>query len=279
VPARRSPAAGAPGAIRLISTLNIDRLPAQAAGYPEGALETIQHKLQQFDPGMVWLDSANRITAMNGVAIETLGVRPGELIGEEVLQLHPEGSRDKVQWLLEHSSCPAKSPPPMTMMINIPERVLLIKVSKMCGKDGDAGTCMIFYDLTDLATRPSEKHAEATDDLLPRELYKLPVYKDKTVLLVDLESVCCIKADGRYSTLYTENEHYFCNLSLSELEKRLDNRFFIRVHRSYLVNMRYAKAFEKVEEQCYLIMDHQDGIKVPISRNKANSLKHLLGLA
>lgn len=245
-------------------------------------METIQHKLQQFDPGMVWLDKDNRITAMNGVAIETLGAKPGELIGLDVLQLHPEGSREKVQWLLEHSSCPAKSPPPMTMMINIPERVLLIKVSKMCGLDGDAGTCMVFYDLTDLATRPSEASKpseQAAEGALSRELYKLPVYKNKNVLLVDLESVCCVKADGRYSTLYTEDEHYFCNLSLSELEKRLDNRFFFRVHRSYLVNMRFAKAFEKVDEQCYLVMDHQDGLKVPISRNKVNSLKQLLGLA
>ncbi len=242
------------------------------------ALQSIQHKLQQFDPGMVWLDKDNRIMAMNGVAIETLGARPGDMIGQDVLQLHPEGSREKVQWLLEHSSCPAKSPPPMTMMINIPERLLLIKVSKMCGKEDEAGTCMIFYDLTDIATGPSEDDTQASQDL-PRQLYKLPVYKNKSVLLVDLESVCCIKADGRYSTLYTEDEDYFCNLSLSELEKRLDKRFFFRVHRSHLVNMRFAKAFEKIEEHCYLVMDHKDGVKVPISRNKVNSLKQLLGLA
>lgn len=227
---------------------------------------------------MVWLDQDNRILAMNGVAMETLGAKPGELIGEEVLQLHPEASRDKVRWLLEQSSCPAKSPPPMTMMINIPERVLLIKVSKMCGRGGEVGTCMIFYDLTELATRPAADRSAAAAAEPPRELYKLPVYKDKKVLLVDLDSVCCIKADGRYSTLYTEQADYFCNLSLSELDKRLDNRHFFRVHRSYVVNLRYAKAFEKDDEQCFLIMDHKDGIKVPISRNKVNTLKQVLGL-
>ena len=52
-------------------------------------METIQHKLQQFDPGMVWLDKDNRILAMNGLAMETFGAQPGELIGEEILQLHP----------------------------------------------------------------------------------------------------------------------------------------------------------------------------------------------
>ncbi len=241
-------------------------------------METIQHKLQQFDPGMVWLDKDNRILAMNGIAMQTLNARPGELIGEEILSIHPERSREKVKWLLDQSSCPAKSPPPMTMMINIPERVLLIKVSKMCGQDDVVGTCMIFYDLTDEATRPVRSTGEGEAEEPTLQLYKLPVYKDKRVLLVDLESVCCIKADGRYSKLYTSDGDYFCNLSISELDKRLDEHKFFRVHRSHIVNLRFAKSFEKSDEQCFIVMDIADGMKVPVSRNKVNSLKQMLGL-
>ncbi|MCB1754007.1 MAG: LytTR family transcriptional regulator [Gammaproteobacteria bacterium] len=243
------------------------------------ALESIQHKLQQFELGMVWLDSDNRISAMNSFAMETLDARPGELIGMEVLQLHPEASRDKIRWLLESASCPVNSPPPMTMMINIPERVLLIKVAKMHGRDETVGTCMVFYDLTDLATRPSDPSFEHDTLTTPRELYKLPVYKNQGILLVDLESICYIKADRRYSTLYTENEKFFCNLSLTELENRLDHGRFHRVHRSYLINLVFAKGFKKVDDQCYLIMDHKGGVKVPISRSKAAHIKQLLGIA
>jgi hypothetical protein len=241
-------------------------------------METIQHKLQQCDPGVVWLDKDNRILSMNDLAMETFRVQPGELIGEEILQLHPGPSREKVRQLLEQSSGPANSQSPMTVMINIPERVLMIKVSRMYGKDGEAATCMIFYDLTDAATRAGEPQDEVQGKHAKRKLYKLPVYKDKQVLLVDLKSICCIKADGRYSTLYTESEDYFCNLSISDLENRLDERLFFRVHRSHMVNLRYAKAFEKIDEQCYLIIDHRDGIRVPISRKKINSLKQVLGL-
>ncbi len=241
-------------------------------------METIQDALQQFDPGMVWLDNDNRILAMNGIAIETLNARPGELIDEDILAMHPEPSREQVKSLLAQSSYPAESPPPVTMIINVPERMLLIKVSKMNGEDGVAGTCMVFYDLTDLATRPVEATAGEEADVPQRRLYKLPVQKDKRVLLVDLESVCCIKADGRYSTLYTDNEDYFCNLSISELDRRLDARFFFRVHRSHLVNLRFAKSFEKVDDQCFVVMDHKEGVKVPISRNKVNELKEMLGL-
>jgi len=216
---------------------------------------------------------------MNGLAIETLGDVQGKLIGEEVLQLHPEKSRDKVRFLLEQSACPVDSPPPMTMMINIPERLLLIKVAKMCGEGGHVGTCMIFYDLTDLATIPVEDETEVTQEKGRRKLFKLPVYKDKRVLLIDLEAVSAIKAEGHYSTLYTDDENYLCNLSLSDLEERIKSEHFLRVHRSYIVNLQYARAFEKVDEQCYLVLDSNDDMRVPISRSNVSTIKEYLGLS
>lgn len=238
------------------------------------SLETIQHKLQQFDLGVVWLDNDNKITAMNGLAIKTLGMRMDELIGQEILQFHPEKSRGKVKWLIESSSCPMDSPPPMTMMINIPERVLMIKVTKMCSTEGEAGTCMMFYDLTDLTL--DEELNEQNEK--QRMLYKLPVYKDNQTLLIDLADVQLIKAEGHYSTLFTSEGNYLCNLSLSDLEGRLNARFFVRVHRSYIANMRYAKSFKKINEISHLVMDSSHELEIPISRTHVNEVKRLLGL-
>jgi hypothetical protein len=47
------------------------------------------------------------------------------------LAFHPERSRPQVKFLINQTECPVSNPPPMTMIINIPERALLINVARM----------------------------------------------------------------------------------------------------------------------------------------------------
>ncbi len=240
-------------------------------------MHTLQHQLQKFDPGIVWLDDANHILALNTEASKIFGANAYELIGEEILQLHPESSRAKVEWLLKSSTCPVESPPPMTMMINTPDKVLLVKVSRMVGKNaGAAGTCMILFDLTDITTTA---HEVGEGNSQPRPLFKLPVYKHNKVMLVNLDEVAHLKADGHYTSVYTRDEQYLCNLSLSELEVRLNAETFVRVHRSHVINMNFAKYFEKVDEQCTILMETSNEESIPVSRSKVKMLRIILGLA
>lgn len=238
-------------------------------------LESFQHKLEKFDPGIVWLDRGNRVTALNSIASRVLGVSVGQVIGSEVTQLHPEKSRRKVAFLLESVGCPAESPPPMTMMINVPDRVLLIKVAKMWGAGEEQGTCMVFYDLTDITTSPQDEN----DRGRPRQLFKLPVFKNGRVVLLDLNEVVHFKAEGHYTNVYTEAQTFLCNLALSDLETRLDPGKFVRVHRSHMINIGYAVAFEKVDEQCFIVMRGGNETRVPVSRSNVQKLKLMFGLS
>jgi len=241
-------------------------------------LESFQHKLEKFDPGIVWLDRNNRVMALNGLASRILGVSTGQVIGTEVTQLHPEKSRRKVAFLLESAGCPAESPPPMTMMINVPDRVLLIKVSKMWSDDEAQGSCMVFYDLTDITTNPHENEGDGDSDR-PRQLFKLPVFKNGRVVLLDLNDVVHFNADGHYTSVFTDAQSYLCNLALSDLETRLDPTKFVRVHRSHMINVRFATAFEKVDEQCMIIMNTRDEVRIPVSRSNVQRLKLMFGLS
>lgn len=77
--------------------------------------------------------------------------------------------------------------------------------------------------------------------------------------------------------MFTDAQAYLCNLALSDLELRLDPGKFVRVHRSHMVNIRFAAAFEKVDEQATLVMRTQDG-PASVSRSNVQKLKLMFGL-
>ena len=72
-----------------------------------------------------------------------------------VTSFHPERSKPKVNFLLDEASgCPMANAVPMTMIINIPEQVLLIKVSRLGDANGDTtGFALVFYDVTKVVSQ------------------------------------------------------------------------------------------------------------------------------
>jgi LytTR family transcriptional regulator, CO-responsive transcriptional regulator RcoM len=247
-------------------------------------MESFYYKLQKFDPGVVMLDAGNRIVGMNNVALRVLGDIRGDPIGREVLQFHPEKSRDKIQLLLDSADraarCPLDSPPPMTMMISIPDRVLLIKVTKLLGGSEVVGACLVFYDLTDITTQVEKPIAGelGKPSNRPRQLIKLPVLLHNRVLLLSLDEVVWLQSEAHYTTVHTRDQQYFCNLSLADLEERLDLDKFLRTHRSYFINLHHARTVERENESYIVVMDGQSSPRVPVSRSRVQALKVALGL-
>lgn len=248
-------------------------------------MESFYYKLQKFDPGVVMLDADNRIVGMNTVAFRVLGDILGDPIGREVLQFHPEKSRDKIQLLLDSANkaaqCPMGSPPPMTMMISIPDRVLLIKVTKLMGRGAAVGSCLVFYDLTDITTQVENAGAEEAREAAsrPRQLIKLPVLLHNRVLLLSIDEVVWMQSEAHYTTVHTRDQQYFCNLSLGDLEERLDRDQFLRTHRSYFINLHHAKTLEREGENYIVVMDGHKSPRVPVGRSRIPALKEALGLS
>jgi len=257
--------------------------------------ETLQHRLQRLDLGMVWVDNDNRVTAFNDIAWQllapageqTFGVSREALVGIDLLQLHPAKSRDKIALLLKNGGdagidrCPVRSPPPMTMMINIPDRVLLLKVSKMFGAAGTMGACMVYYDLTDLTTTPhdeSDPDAPPADARPPRRLNKIPVYRANRLVLIEVDDALRLESNDHYTWIVTATERYLSNLSLGDLEERLDPGMFFRCHRSHLVNLRYVREIERDGDLMYIVFDQPELSRVPVSRSHVRELRDMVGL-
>jgi len=107
---------------------------------------------------------------------------------------------------------------------------------------------------------------------------KLPVYQNRKVTLLNLEQVIHLKADGHYTTVFMDKGRHFCNLSLSELETKLDPELFVRVHRSHIINIHYAKSFERLLDHALVIVDGDSETRIPVSRDKVHRLCSMLGI-
>lgn len=232
--------------------------------------------LERSDVGVVQLDSNLNVVAMNSFARRALPVEDKQPFEKMVLSFHPERSVPKVKFLLDQAECPVSNPPPMTMIINIPERVLLIKVTKLANLRGEtAGYTLIFYDITDAV---SGDEPAATRPQAKRQLQKIPTVSQNRIVLVDAGAVTYIRAEGHYTWVSTAQGSSFCNLNISDLAERLDGASFLRIHRSYLANLEFAEQIVRDDGKISLKL-RGDNTALPVARASVPRLLERLGIA
>jgi len=125
-----------------------------------------------------------------------------------------------------------------------------------------------------LSAAEPKAHAEA----LAPALERLAVEKNGRTIFLEPNQIFSIKAEAHYSRVFDGTEDYFCSRSLLDLQDQLDPRLFIRVHRSHIVNIRHARAFEKEREQGLIHLNCDSGLSVPVSRKNLPKLRAALGI-
>lgn len=109
-------------------------------------------------------------------------------------------------------------------------------------------------------------------------LVRIPVQKDGRTVLVQGESIVYAAASRGYSSLKLADERVLVSFSLNELERRLQGHF-CRVHRSYLVNLRYVRELvPDFRGTLVLVMNDRQRSRVEVSRRHARELRRRLGL-
>ncbi|MCB0280762.1 MAG: response regulator transcription factor [Calditrichaeota bacterium] len=79
-----------------------------------------------------------------------------------------------------------------------------------------------------------QQQKEAAQDAVPQE-EKIFIKDEKKRHQVNLEDILYIEAAGNYAMIYLENSKILSQEKISDLEKRLENKRFVRIHRSYIV--------------------------------------------
>ena len=231
---------------------------------------------EKFEAGVIHLNAQRHVVGLNDFARRILPIETMKPFDRFVLDFPPERSRPKVNFLIDQAStCPVAQNVPMTMIINIPEQILLIKVTRITDMAQQlSGFVLVFYDVTEIVSAEEPQPDPASS----RRLTRLPVAVDNQVSFLDVQTVCAIESDGHYCRVLTMDGWHFCNLSIGDLQDRLDPEVFVRVHRRYLVNVGAIDRLQRDGAKTSLQFHHHPQFLVPVSRVIASQLKKQLGL-
>ena len=120
----------------------------------------------------------------------------------------------------------------------------------------------------DLAIERAKKTA-------PRDLRAafFPVKKRDRTIIVPVREVDWIEAEGKYVRLHSGGQSYLVRDTIAAVERRLDGRHFVRIHRSTIVNLRRVS---EIRDDTLVLL--HDGTQLAMSRRFRSRVRHATGL-
>ena len=111
-------------------------------------------------------------------------------------------------------------------------------------------------------------HLNKSTGSAKNELY---VNIDRRLIKIDIPSIYLIEAKGDYINVKTETKNYVVHSTLKKMEDKLPADLFLKVHRSYVINV--SKIVD-IEDNSVLIKKDV----IPVSRSKRPELMKRLNL-
>ena len=111
----------------------------------------------------------------------------------------------------------------------------------------------------------------------PKEtLTRISVKKNKDVLSIPVESICYIEANGDYVFIYTTKGRFLKDRTMKYFETHLPSEQFVRIHRSFIINLDYMTKLELYQKDLYQV-EMKEGASLKVSSAGYKLLKQRMG--
>jgi two-component system, LytTR family, response regulator len=97
----------------------------------------------------------------------------------------------------------------------------------------------------------------------------LAVHNNGDLQFIDKNAIHYFEASSNYTLIHFNNEKHLSSKTLKEFENLLDESVFIRVHKSFIVNVKFIEKYSPKDGGFVTL---KSGVQVPFSRRK----RHLL---
>ncbi|WP_285055813.1 LytR/AlgR family response regulator transcription factor [Pedobacter ginsengisoli] len=134
-----------------------------------------------------------------------------------------------------------------------------------------------------IASKLSGPDAVTTQELLdsaamsPAQHNRVVVKNNGVIKIIAVADIHYLEADDDYVKLSTTEGIFHKNKTMSFFERTLDPAQFIRIHRSYIINLAQVTRIELKEKDSYIVLLKSD-IWLPVSKTGYVKLKAALGM-
>jgi DNA-binding LytR/AlgR family response regulator len=130
-----------------------------------------------------------------------------------------------------------------------------------------------------VATRPAPEETEPRPTDEEEQLPFVGVEVGDRTVLIERVEIRYVEAEGDYVRLHTASDSYLVRRSLSSIAEAWERFGFVRIHRSYVVNLRHVDQIEPYFNQTLVVkVRDRDHSSLPVSRRRARVLRGRLEL-
>ena len=106
-------------------------------------------------------------------------------------------------------------------------------------------------------------------------LARILVRDRANVFIIDVGDIIFVEAQDDYVSIQTRERSFLKKETLARLEKLLDNRQFVRIHRSYILNINHLSKIEPYTKDSRIAI-LRNGKTLPMSRSGYSRITRLL---
>ena len=138
--------------------------------------------------------------------------------------------------------------------------------------------------LAKVSQKEKNNSLESISQLKTHVLENTSINRDRVVVksnnnihVIPLNEIVYIESEDDYVMIHTATAKHLKHQTMKFFEEQLDASKFIRIHRSYIVNISEIKKIEKFGKDTYQVMLKSD-VSLKVSRSRYQELKSILGI-
>lgn len=129
--------------------------------------------------------------------------------------------------------------------------------------------------LKDLASQTSQLLESVSNN--PSQQNRIVLKDNGKIKIIPTVSIQYLEAADDYVKIHTAEGIFLKNRTMQHFEQQLDPQQFVRIHRSYLVNVQLISRIDPYEKESHLAI-LSVGVRLPVSKSGYQKLKQLLGI-